>query len=225
MPCLPSGIAWGKYFTDGSGGKFSSLPCLRRCGVGIAFLGFPAFVPKMLFGFSSNLLRENQTMPMAELLGVTIVVCQVLPDSALEVVSDSDECVVKVGKRRFLDHTATEQHADHWNVVLRAVSCKNLGVTFAWTKGHVKAEDLFKYNVGLTNTFGNNVADLLAVRGAKKAQVDQQTASSTLDAIRAVVLIQRRAVAIISFASQGGSRKKYPGKHSGDKADAPGQTR
>ena len=65
------------YYTDGTGGVFSSKPEARRCGVGIAVLDGL----KMSWGCCLALPGEHQTVPASGLFAVLLVVA---PPTAAE---------------------------------------------------------------------------------------------------------------------------------------------
>ena len=73
----PPPEAWpsGDYFGDGSGGRFSSIPSLRRCGIGLAFL-----VNGVLqFGLRSPLPGDVQTVPRSEVAAAHVLLLHLAP--------------------------------------------------------------------------------------------------------------------------------------------------
>ena len=73
------------YYTDGTGGLYSSAPEARRCGVGIAYLqGLDLELACYL-----ALPGGQQTVPASELFAVLLVVAMVPPATSLTTVVDS----------------------------------------------------------------------------------------------------------------------------------------
>ena len=73
LPRLEPGI----YFTDGSGGLYSSDPRRRRCGWGIARIFYDPLRPQnntLTIGWYGALPTQNQTVPRAELWAVIVVI-------------------------------------------------------------------------------------------------------------------------------------------------------
>ena len=75
----------GRYFGDGSGGRFSSYPALRRCGIGLAYLENEIFV----FGACARLNGEWQTVPRAETSALLILVDRASYHAHIEFVTDN----------------------------------------------------------------------------------------------------------------------------------------
>ena len=69
----PEAVRWsgGTFYGDASGGKFTSLKPLRRCGCGIALVDEEG---NLIFGIFFNLPGLVQTVPRAELYALLFVV-------------------------------------------------------------------------------------------------------------------------------------------------------
>ena len=69
-------LVWppGKYGTDGSAGKFSAIPELRRCGCSAVALDINSNGVTVFRGLSCPLPGEVQTVPRAELYAMFVVV-------------------------------------------------------------------------------------------------------------------------------------------------------
>ena len=87
---LADNFSWpsGWYYVDASGGKYSSIPLLRRCGVGVAFLHeFPCIDflqdpdDALAFGISAPLPGVVQTVQRAELYAILIVIKNAVPNN------------------------------------------------------------------------------------------------------------------------------------------------
>jgi hypothetical protein len=85
--CSPA-AAWpvGVYYTDGSGGKYSSVPQLRRCGVGVACVEDEPL--RFSWGCHSPLPGDRQTVPRAELFAIILIAKNAAPGD-VTVYSDS----------------------------------------------------------------------------------------------------------------------------------------
>ena len=97
---IPAG-KWpgGKYYTDGSGGKYGSIPLLRRCGCGIAALTDDG---ELLFHFGAAFALEGkqQSVPRAELYCFVVLCLLVENEAEVHVATDSDLCAIGVSKRQ-----------------------------------------------------------------------------------------------------------------------------
>ena len=76
----------GVYGTDGSGGKYGSIPTLRRCVCGIA--KFNNDRTTVSFGLSFALPGKIQTVPRSELMAICTVI-RLVQNGWVEIVSDS----------------------------------------------------------------------------------------------------------------------------------------
>ena len=97
----------GTYYTDGSGGKYSSIPLLRRCGCGIAKID-DAGALTMDFGVYFGLEGSSQTVPRAEMFANIVLCLLVAPHSAIRVGSDSAICVAGIANR--------QKSGGHWDM-------------------------------------------------------------------------------------------------------------
>ena len=73
------------YYGDGSGGQFTSHPCIRRCGVSVVALDDSN---QLLIGLHTNLPGKVQTVPRAEYYALQALVCKLVPKSIVEFVTD-----------------------------------------------------------------------------------------------------------------------------------------
>ena len=84
----------GTYYGDASGGKFSSYPKLRRCGVGLVHINLDS-TGKICreWGCSMNLIGQVQTVPRAELFALHFLLNEAPANSVLEFITDNlKEC-------------------------------------------------------------------------------------------------------------------------------------
>ena len=120
---LPVG-GWpsGSYYTDGSGGDFSSLPTLRRVGSGVAYLGegYHSF----LFGAYAPVPGDLQTVPRSDLVAAFLVVCFAKQGAEICIVSDSEVTVKGITDKR-----ATGPNADLWYLMWAWVNHKSWKIT------------------------------------------------------------------------------------------------
>ena len=198
----------GHYHTDASGGIYSSLPLIRRCGIGIAFvcqddMQFNGAITEDLFlwGCFSALPGSIHTVVRAELFAIVLVVKYAVREACIVVHSDS-----KVNVDAFLQgrqHCLSAAHADLWLQLWQLVCEKGLEFQLRWTKGHVSTPEMMQqYDVSARHLFGNCCADRLAARGAEMAQVYLQDAMNLKWHYALVRRVQARAVAILSTVMQ-----------------------
>ena len=186
-PAPLAGARWpaGTYHTDGSGGRFSAQPLLRRCSFGISSValgvdGKPCF----RFGFHGNLPDTPQTVPRSELFAWLVVLQNVEPEGAIEIVTDSEVCVETFAKQRNRqgEIDPDEANADMWRCLWHLLQQRNggiasLAVKTPWAKAHSyeargasQADELCKVvakgpGTMLLDVFGNSCADRLACFG------------------------------------------------------------
>ena len=72
----------GRFYTDGSGGKFSDHPLIRRVGAGLAALDDTG---AFLWGAFAACPGQWQTVPFAELFAVYLVLLLASPGATLEI--------------------------------------------------------------------------------------------------------------------------------------------
>ncbi len=75
----------GDYFTDGGGGRFSSVASLRKCTIGIAHLVDSVLV----FGCRSPLPGAVQTVPRSEVAAVLVLAMHLSCNAVVSVFSDN----------------------------------------------------------------------------------------------------------------------------------------
>ena len=131
------------FFTDGSGGKYSAVLELRRCGVCIAVVRFGAGLAcEFVWGLCSNLPGSEQTTPRAELYAILLVLF--FADDAGPIIIVSDSWLSVVGFRGLqqngLQNDAEASNADLWEAVCLAMRLRRFDVYLRWAKAHVVTE-------------------------------------------------------------------------------------
>ena len=77
-------VTSGTYYGDASGGKFSSYPSLRRCGVGLVHTKFDSIrIFYREWGCSIKLIGQVQTVPRAEVFALHFLLNEAPPKSVL----------------------------------------------------------------------------------------------------------------------------------------------
>lgn len=190
------------YYTDGSGGKYSSVRHLRRCGFGVAVLDDLAFS----WGAFAVLDGENQSVPRAELAAILCVLRRV-SGGPVEIASDS-----KINVDRYadgIDACLSACNSDLWRQLWAEVG--RIGrdsVVLRWIKGHATEKHIAEGDISVKDLCGNYCADVLAERAARCAEVFPQDAVNTFFYMSLARKIQMRAVAILLEVSAGEKRSR-----------------
>ena len=83
-------VGSGTYYGDASGGKFSSYPSLRRCGVGLVHTTINSANQIVReWGCSIKLIGPVQTVPRAELFALHFLLNEAAPLSVIEFITDN----------------------------------------------------------------------------------------------------------------------------------------
>ena len=205
----PVHAAWpsGRYYTDASGGAFSSIKLLRRVGFAAVYLNqnedafdtlfeeLSATVHNFVFGAFSVLPGHHQTVPRGELHAIVSVVLSV-QQGTCTIYTDSkiSADLFGQGKARCLN----SENSDLWSMLWSHIDAGGINVTLVWTKGHVDTVQVMEdYHVSRMSLVGNTYADALANRAADLAQVATQDSMTCLWHFSAVRHIQARCVAIL----------------------------
>ena len=193
----PDHGAWpsGTYWTDGSGGRHSAFPSLRRCGLAVSVVqprqgGWPEFC----WGAYMCLPGAKQTVPRSELMACILVLQNV---SSGPVMIATDSWITVLGFRRGPEGYQAHENADLW--ALFWVQVRRLGtcVDLRWVKAHATTLHLSQGRVSLLDLFGNACADTLADRAAKDAEVFPGDAARFAWYATFARRVQKRAVAIL----------------------------
>lgn len=125
----------GFYFGDGSGGRYSSYPTLRRCGTGIAYLDWDM---DHQYDIWSPLPGAIQTVPRAELYALLIVVHHVRPNARVHFFTDSKN--TRDTYYRGQPRAALAANADLWVSLFHQIEAKSLKVHVYWMPSHTDTE-------------------------------------------------------------------------------------
>ena len=203
----------GVYYTDSSGGPFSSYPLLRRCGCGVAVIDMdydyetPDPAP-FCWGAFFALPGAVQTVPRGELFAIVVVV-ERIGLGLVEVRSDSKLNVDLFNKGR--DECLASQHSDLWQRLWSILEAGAVQLKLTWVKGHSSDYEVaIKYDVSVADMFGNSYADGLADRAADEAQVSPQDSVTVRWHFSIVRRIQARAVTILTRCLHGRISRAAP---------------
>ena len=188
----------GTYCTDGSGGKYGSHPSLRRCGVGIAYIGLEGTEGRHLsFGAATPLWGE-QTVPRAELAAV-LVVCQHVCVGArtLVVVDSRVTCDGVNGGTR-------HANADLWAQLDQTLKERRVQLSAVWIKSHLDKGParIEGYAFPFMHISGNAAADTFADWAARQSQVPAHEADRILGNYALAQSVQRRNAAILQYLQE-----------------------
>ena len=192
----------GRYFSDGSGGRFNTYPILRRCGFGVAYLvQSPSAYTDLdarffKWGVFGAVTGEIQTVPRAELFAISVIVMRVQPGRTV-ICTDSKVCfdTFQLGKQ----HCLRSPHADLWKSVWDVLDQGLVQLSLRWVKAHGdRVNVMAAYRLQPWEVIGNCVADALAERGSSIAEVWAHDSAGILFHYSLVRQIQARAIVILS---------------------------
>ena len=203
----PCSGAWpaGLYYADASGGRFSSLPALRRCGIGVCKLKDDVIFNNDLnhaeqllaWGLFAPLPGQVHTVVRGELYAILVIARLVMPNVPLEIASDS-----KVNIDLYLSgyHSCmSTTNADLWDELFTLIEAKDLDLHLRWVKGHcVTVEAAIRYGMSIRDIAGNCVADALAGRAADFYEAVPQDCLDVQWYYALARKIQARGIAILS---------------------------
>ena len=190
----PSGV----YFSDASGGKYSSVPALRRCGIGVASLDLHSNLDSsFLFGAYAPLVGVEQTVPRGELYGILLIVRFAADGAKLDIRSDSKTNVDLFYTTS--SNTLASTNGDLWYELWQLINSKSLDVTLTWVKGHCESNHVAaQFSLSLHDIYGNACADRLADRAAQAYEIAPQDALDLLWFYGVARKIQARAICVLS---------------------------
>jgi len=125
----PSKGEWpsGFYFGDGSGGRYSSYPTLRRCGTGIVYLDWDM---SHQFDVWSPLPGQVQTVPRAELFALLIVAHHARPNALIHFFTDNKN--TRDTYYKGLNRACLAANADMWASLFQQISTTSLYIHVYW---------------------------------------------------------------------------------------------
>ena len=197
-PSPPAAEGWpgGCYGTDASGGTHSSVPQLRRVGIGLCKLG-TVFPHPFIFGAWSALCGDIQTIPRGELFCFVVLLRNALFNQHFHVFSDSKLNIDNYNKGA--KHCKHVPNGDLWAEVFSLVSSKKCSLDLEYVPSHIF--DKNKKSVASTSVFAilnNTAADRLAEFAARRIEVAPGYATPILFRLKLVKTIQLRLFAIVA---------------------------
>ena len=209
----------GDFYSDASGGPFSSIAAIRRCGVGIAVIqeapGSDHTCFELVWGVFAPLIGTHHTVPRAELYAM-VVIAQHLGPGRSTLRSDSKVNVDLFAKGKAA--CVESANSDLWMLLWEVLDRGDVQLVIIWVKGHADDPLIFEqYQVSVRDLYGNLFADKLADRAAEVYQVYAHDAFAVQWYYSLVRRIQARAVVIMTqcmerrvVGKQAGSVPKLP---------------
>ena len=193
-------VTSGTYYGDASGGDFSSMPMLRRCGVGIMHTVTVGNEIHRIWGCSFKLIGNIQTVPRAELSALHFILNEAVENAKIEFITDNlQNCkLFNKGKDACL-HVANN---DLFKSIFHNIQTKNIDINVRWMPSHLsnKVEDplfVLPDNVTFCDIKGNQWADDLCGKASKNAKVPMHISTPIIYYKNLILRIQRRLVAVI----------------------------
>lgn len=192
----------GTYYGDASGGKYTSIPAIRRIGCGVAKIDDRG---NIIFGFSFDLPAEAQTVGRGELFSLLFVVQNLEEDVEFTYIIDNES----VFKSYHYGPEACKlsNNADLYAQLFTLLSLTNLKLTLRWMPSHLKDTDVLQEGISRTDVLGNRVADRLAGEASWRFQVSLNASTPLVYYKSLVERIQRRLACILQNLPE---RKKVP---------------
>ena len=189
-------ISWGHFFTDGSGGAETEDPRLRRCGDGVTWIFSDGGLLHTLGGRAGILHGRNQSVARAE-LRAAVEALRLARKATRQVIIWTD-CMFVIngfarGRRR--KHLS---HADLWVEFWKAHDAISPPVQLhkVW-RSHATEAGIAAGLISPLEACGNEVADKLASRGARRKALSMEYAAATRSTDLRVRLVQTRLVEMI----------------------------
>ena len=176
----------GTYYSDGSGGKHTRYPTLRRCGVGLACLSGNQFA----WGAYLALPGRVQTVLRADIFAIFLLCLFAERGATLTLVTDSFTAF------RVLAHPTSwpSSHLSLWLSIRSIISTKQLVLSPRWIRSHQLTLGII---APLQHVIGNECADVMAGKGAALASVLPSEASTFFHYRDVVSRVQRRLVYVL----------------------------
>lgn len=193
---IPAG-PWpsGRYFGDGSGGKWTSYPTLRRCGLSVVH------VPASVFEFAIHgpLDGEIQIVARAETMALLKLVERLGRGSDEEYIIDFELVMTSFVAGPAQSHRSANK--DLFARFFHVVRDKSLKLQVRWTPSHADSDDAKRAKLSQWATKqhvqGNSAADKYADMAGEAAALLAGTVGYVLKKIALVKRIQARVAAII----------------------------
>ncbi len=205
---LPEGNCL-QIYSDGSGGKFSSIPLLRRCGWGWIAL---TDTLELDFARCSPLASLPQTVPRSELSAI-IDCLQVIPaaqdaDITLDaqVVQRTASTIAQLLRSSFdraSSHPALfSDNGDLWVDFLQALQKRTGWTAFHWCKSHATTTQIWSGYVSKRAFVGNTYADAFAGRAAELHQVEDSEKTAYDIIVARTRRIHNRLIAVLALIQE-----------------------
>lgn len=204
---LPTRIPF-LVFLDGSGGRFSSDPRLRRCGWGIVVIIPLPHEYKIVSWVSGTLVgaQTEQTVPRSEITALMVALERLPATSSFELFTDNKMVYdTYLAGPRSMDHAVNvDLWGDEWKHVTRFPTRPIVHKV----KAHAKADDFRLGRIMLLHFVGNALADIAAGNGAR---MNQASADDIREVTRwdwAQELILERLLAVYSLVLEQAPRRR-----------------
>ena len=168
----------GTYYGDGSGGKHSADPRIRRCGWSVCQVSDRGVLEEcdLEGGIYGAFVASPQTVPRAELWAAIVAIRCTSGD--IVYVTDHLNLYRRWALKKGLVPRGTNQ--DLWHLFWQAIRLHDGLVTIRWTRSHTTADDVLSGQTSVQDHTGNESADTLAGLGAGMHQPDP----SLIDQVR-----------------------------------------
>ena len=201
-PSPPAAEGWpgGYYGTDASGGTYSSIPQLRRVGVGVCKLS-TVFPHPFEFGAWSALCGDIQTIPRGELFCFVLLLRNAMFNQHFHVFSDSKVNIANFNKGS--KHCKHVPNGDLWTELFSLLDSKKCSLVLEFVPSHIFEKN--KKSVASTSVFAilnNTAADRLAEFAAGRVEVAPGYATPILFRLKLVKTIQLRLFAIVASVAK-----------------------
>ena len=192
------------FYLDESAGAYSSSPCVRRAGWGVAVLEPTSL--QLLYGWCGAPAGEVQTQIGAAVEALKFILASTEGDICI-----APDCQYVIdGMRNIYELSIFGSYAPQWAEIRSILGTRRGKVTMIKVSAHESLEDYASGHEPLEHWVGNNFADRLAARAAE-ANAAPLEAIATYESHRGrTVMLARRIVAVHSqfLDVQAEARKK-----------------
>ena len=192
-------LSGGFFASDGSGGKFSSDPQLRRCGWAWVQLD-PARPFQVGWNRFGALHGDRQTVPRAEL----VAILDLLAKTSGDIVIYTDHLNIVKGFAKGKSWTTRSENSDLWDEFWELSKEGGRRITLLKVPAHLDDPQKIREameSLGPEVIVGNHVADALAGRAASASEVPSEAVAELNRLREKAAKIIRRAVVIGLAAS------------------------
>ncbi len=195
-----------QIYSDGSGGKFSSIPLLRRCGWGWIALSSNL---ELDFARCAPLGGLPQTVPRSELTAL-IDCLQFIPkgqdvDITLDAkvvqrIAPTISQLLRTNCERASAHPALfSVNGDLWVDFLQALQARTGWTAFYWCKSHATSTQIWSGYISKKAFVGNTYADAFAGRAATLHQMDDSDKAAYDIIVDRTRRIHNRLIVVLSL--------------------------